>query len=93
LFLDGAGKLYAVGAFTATGGVDADFAATTRNRLAAVNDGASSAPLAAWDPDANSELRGILQLTPTRVLVWGFFTTIANHVISGGTRMAVLEAA
>jgi hypothetical protein len=95
LLLDGAGKLY----ICQTGGLvgfhdpASDIPLTARNRLAAVNDGISSAPLAAWDPNANSTARGILQLSPTRVLVWGAFTSVANHVISGGSRLAVLEAA
>jgi len=93
IFLGDAGKLYVGGQFTATGGAGADYATATRNLIAAVNDGASAAPLAAWDPNANGVVGGFRQLTPTRVLVWGSFTTIANHLISGGTRMAVLEAA
>jgi hypothetical protein len=93
LLLDGTGKLYVGGQFTATGGTGADYASTTRNRIAAVNDGASAAPLAAWDPNADGTVRGILQLTPTRVLVWGSFTSVTNHLINGGSRMAVLDAA
>jgi hypothetical protein len=100
LHLDGAGKLYVGGLFASTGGTGADYDTATRNRLAAVNDGASAAPLDAWNPDVSLGsgpqphfVRGILQLSPTRVLVWGRFTSIANHVISGGTHMAVLEAA
>jgi hypothetical protein len=96
LALDGAGKLYVGGSFGSTGGAaPIDYPAATRLGICAINDGTSAAPLAAWNPSATSftSVRGILQLTPTRVLIWGGFTAIANHLISGGTRMAVLEAA
>jgi hypothetical protein len=95
LSLDGSGKLYVGGWFSTTGGAGADYGVATRRGVSAVSAGASAAPLATWDPSVQefNATYGILQLTPTRVLIWGTFTSITNHLVSGGSHMAVLEAA
>jgi hypothetical protein len=79
------------GNFTLVGGTGADInPAVTRNRVAMVSS-AAPAVLNSWNPDANSAVIGGLLLGEGKLLVFGGFTTVANHVISGGVRCAVLE--
>lgn len=78
------------GAFTQVGGAGADFTGTARNRIAMVSS-AAPATLNSWDPNAGGSVFGGLLLGGGKLLVWGFFTTMANHVLSGGVRCAVLE--
>jgi hypothetical protein len=63
---------------------------TTRNRIARITTGAT-ATVDAWNPNMDARVVGIIPLTAGRGLAFGFFTSVANHLINGGTRMAVLD--